>query len=223
MNLSYDKYGIRLELTEDIPVTLVLESESVFADFTGNLWNHYNGMESEILVVDGEKELNLARHADVILSPYMINCNDRRLLTRLYQDLTTKSKEVLVQDTAEIVGDIVGYMDKVVALVPYSIDYSLDPDIQGLFKLVDVKFNYREDDLIEQVISYIRLMHQVCGRFLFIFVGLRTYLNEEHMRSLYEDIKYEKIMLLDIENVQKSSIGIEKTFILDRDCCIIEI
>ena len=70
MNLSYDKYGIRLELTEDTPVTLVLESESVFADFTGNLWNQYNGMESEILVVDGEKELNLAKHADVILSPY---------------------------------------------------------------------------------------------------------------------------------------------------------
>lgn len=128
----------------------------------------------------------------------------------------------LIQEVAEINQNLVKFLDQVTNQVPYPIDFELELNLQALFKLYQVRVETEEGDLLNRVISYLKVMHRICNIKVYAFVGLKQYLQEEELRQLYEFVSYEKIFLVMLEAGESERLDSEKYWILDRDLCIIE-
>jgi CRISPR type II-A-associated protein Csn2 len=108
--------------------------------------------------------------------------------------------------------------------LPYPLDYSLNLDFPQLLKIYGVKIEMQDTELIERVVNYMRLSHQVLGTILFVFVHFRDYFTEEELSRLNEMTRYEQISVLMIENSMRSDDSLnEKWWIVDSDSCIIEV
>ena len=176
-----------------------------------------------MLLSEQEKEIQLTKSADIIWNPFAVDCNDRKILTRLHQMMKEQSDDYFLEKVGMLTSGIIDYLDAIAMTIPYPLDYSVDLDCQSLYKLFDVKIDFQSEDYRENLLNYIKIRHQICRSRLFIFVALKTFFTAQQLEELYEDLKYEKICLLDIENVQKSVLSCEKTILLDKDCCLIEL
>jgi CRISPR type II-A-associated protein Csn2 len=124
----------------------------------------------------------------------------------------------------EINSAVVSLFDEIGLHLPYPLDYSLNLDFQQLLKTYKIKIEMHDTELIERVVNYIRLSHQILGTSLFIFVHFRAYFSTGELAQIKEMVQYEQIVVLMIENnVNLDKATDEKWWIVDKDMCIIEI
>ena len=69
------------------------------------------------------------------------------------------------------------------------------------------------------LIRYIKLVVELLGVKLIIFVNLRSYLSDRQFRKLIQEIKYQEIKVLFIENQEKVCIEGGMRYIIDKDGC----
>ena len=101
----------------------------------------------------------------------------------------------------------------------YAVQFSDRLDIVGLLKAMDVKYEEIEEALLEHLIRYIKLVVELLGVKLIIFVNLRSYLSDLQFRKLIQEIKYQEIKVLFIENQEKVCIEGGMRYIIDKDGC----
>lgn len=82
---------------------------------------------------------------------------------------------------------------------------------------------YESTSILEHIVDYMRLFHQVCKVKVFVFVGIKAFLSEEEMLQLYQMATYENIELLLIEGRYYSCTKYERNVIIDKDRCLITI
>ena len=92
-------------------------------------------------------------------------------------------------------------------------------DLAGLLKAMDVKYEEIEESLLEHLIRYIKLVVKLLGVKLIIFVNLRSYLSDRQFMGLIQEIKYQEIKALFIENQEKACIEGGMRYIIDKDGC----
>jgi CRISPR type II-A-associated protein Csn2 len=150
--------------------------------------------------------------------------NEKKIINRVYNDIQELVEQNFYMQTAEINSAVVELLDEVETHLPYPLDYSLNLDFPQLLKIYGVKLEMQDTELIERVVNYMRLSHQVLGTILFVFVHFRDYFTEEELSRLNEMTRYEQISVLMIENSMRSDDSLnEKWWIVDQDSCIIEV
>ena len=222
MKIYDERDGLSFCLYEDSPVILSIEKVELFLEFVQSLWRQFNGMDGFLFLSDKEKEMKISKEAEVIVNPFQISLNDKRIINQIYKELSEVALEYCYEDTISINQKLIVYMDRILERIPYPVIYHEELDVIGLFKCFKIQFE-EETDFLERIVSYIRMLHQVCGISVMIFVGLKMYLTKEQLEMLYQTLVYEKIYFIDIENKFLSKIKSEKNFILDQDLCIIEV
>ncbi|SDM54302.1 type II-A CRISPR-associated protein Csn2 [Lachnospira pectinoschiza] len=223
MRIIESDLNINVDLAENKPVCLVVENRKCYSDLLNQLWLMDIGDVNDIRISENEDELKFSKIGSVILNPYLLDANDKKILNRIYQEINDIAINDNVNETLKIKEQIISYMENLINSVSYPLMYNLDFDITVLLKLLSTKIDDNCDSLLERIISYVKLYHQVLSTKLFIFVGLKLYLSDDDIVSLYENLKYEDVYLLDIENKQYGILEYEKTFIIDDDNCIIDV
>lgn len=221
MRLVIPPYDINIELKENTVNVLSVENPKAYSIILRDFWNQTQGMEGEILLSEGEKIYAMSKIMECVFNPFDIDCNDKKILNRLYQELKDYTVTNLVEENAELNSCILQYMDKIVDGVPYALDYIVDFDIVALLKIYGVSIQTSGETLLENIVEYLRVMKQICGISCFVFVGLKSYLNESELKQLYEFSFYEKINIIIIEPIHTPTLMGEKCWILDNDLCLI--
>ena len=101
----------------------------------------------------------------------------------------------------------------------YAVQFSDRLDIAGLLKAMDVKYEEIEESLLGHLIRYIKLVVELLGVKLIIFVNLRSYLSDRQFMGLIQEIKYQEVKALFIENQEKVCIEGGMRYIIDKDGC----
>ena len=114
-------------------------------------------------------------------------------------------------------------MERLLQEVPYHLTYKDEHEVQEFLKFADVKVDSESETLLEQIVEYLRVMNQICGCNICVFVHLKSYLNREELKQLYDFVNYQKIHLVLLEPSERERLEGEKIFIIDQDECIIEI
>lgn len=223
MKLVCSEYGLELELEENKVQVLLLEKQEIALTMTESIWKQSNGEEGIFILSDADKIHNIAKEVCVILNVFDINCNDRKILSRLYQEIALVAQEQMYEEVAETNGSIVKFLEDLLQRMSYDLDFQYELDILGLMKLYEVKIGAEGQNIVERLIDYIRCMHQICRVLYFVFAHLKQYLNTEQLKMLYEFAMYEKVFLILIEGVEREKVECEKYWILDKDMCIIDI
>ena len=223
MRMVYPPFGVDIDVSENHPAVLVMENPFMFQKLLGDLWKQLEGEEGDWILSQKDKILQISKTAVGIYNPFLLDCNEKRVLNKIYAELTETAVNVYSMETAELNGKIMDYLDALIQNVPYHLDSQIELDVSGLLKLYGIKVEMEQESLIERIIDYMKALHSVCRVDLFVFANLKHYLTDTEVMQLYELAAYEKMGLLLIEGSQKKKEISEKIWIYDQDLCMINL
>ena len=221
MRLVNAEMLLSIDIDENKPAILVIENQKVMAEVVKQLFELCNSREGDFVLSDIGKELSFDKAAEIIINPFSIDFNARKTQNKLHSELV-EAELCFVKEKTYIQTLIVNYMDKLIHDIPYEmISYELEVDSIKLFKLLDVRIEPQCNSLLERLVEYIKVLARLLMKKLVIIVNISNYLDSDEIDSLYEICSYHKIMLLFIESCEQCFRFPVKTYIVDRDKCMI--
>lgn len=222
MKIVNARYNLSLGLNENSVNVLVVEHPQVFADIVYSLFHQSCGGEGEFILSENNKELKFDKYMDLIIDPFSLELNNRKILNKLYAQLNSLGNECS-EKKDKINSEIVQILDDIVSISRYNnIDFQLDIGWIDIFKLYGVKFGKNYTSLLEKLIEYMKILTHICDISIICFVNCKSYLSSMEIQSLYQMAFYNKIHLILIESSEKEPNVNEKVFIIDCDKCLIE-
>ncbi len=223
MRLIHKDFNLEIELMENQISVLSIENKKVYTEVLKDLWNQTQGQDGRFILSEKDKQLKISKEMECIFNPFCLDCNDRKILNRLYQEMRDQADSYCQQEAIKLNTEINRFLDHLLMLMPYALDYNANLDVSGLFKLYTVEVQSQGETLLQRMTEYLRVMSKIGGVDNYIFVGLKQYLTVEELENLYEFVFYEKINLILVEAVQSPAISGEKGWIIDSDLCIIDL
>lgn len=223
MKLVHTGYHLDIPLKENQITVLSVEHPKAYSEILNDIWRQCQGDDGKFILSQQEKEKNIAKEMECIFNPFSLDCNDKKILNKLHSEIMYQADNFLQNEMVSLNQSIILFLEKAIQHVPYSIDYNVDVDFSSILKMYGVKIEYSYENLLEKIVEYLKVLRLVCNIHIFVFVGLKQYLTEEELKSLYEFVFYNKINLIIVEAIHSSHIEGEKCWLLDKDMCIIEL
>lgn len=198
----------------------ILESPEIFSEYVQELNNQIAGEEGRFVLSENEKELDLEKKAELIINPFGVDVNSRKILNKLYTELSELSKtEQMYTKTVELFQNMQEYMFELEQCTDYILEFDHDLDMIALLKAMNIRYENKEVNQLERLIQYIKILSSAAGIRLFIFVNIRSYLSEEQMQEIVKELCYQEVHALFIENQQRSCMKGGRQYIIDKDRC----
>lgn len=223
MKIVHPLLEIPIVLSENIVNTIVVENPNAFAAMVSELVAQLNGKEGQFILSDELKQLSIDSHVELVLEPFSLDLNQRKVIARLY----SKLKDVAVESefyisTKDLVSRIVSYTDRIAQTVDYPLEYSSEIDMTSVFKLVDLRLEDNHETVLEKILDYMTIIQEFLGVSFFVFVNIKSFLAEEDLRELHKATGYKKFRILLFENASREKFcESEKVYIIDSDLCSI--
>ena len=222
MKLIERELGIELELKENQVSILIIENISRRLSIINQLYRQVLGQEGAWILVDAEKTYDIRKTCDIILEPFSLELNNRRVRSKLYEEIKEIANDECYEVGLRLHSDICNYLEIVLQKIPYPIQYDDSWDVNNILKMYNVEILDENDNIYEKILNYIRMMNQICGIQIFIIINAKQFFSETEIVELYKIISYSKINLILIEfNTSSNRLSQEDIYILDVDDCII--
>ena len=166
MKLVNPRLGLEVELSENQVLNITVESPVKFSEVVYHICRQAGGEEGEFILSDIEKELSMGKRTVVINNPLTVNCEEKRILSQLYKNLSEKILEDHFEEFATVNQKVIQFMDKVTSSSEYNLTYDVDFQAAGLIKYCNVHMDSCYDNLTEKFIDYLRTMKQICTNHL---------------------------------------------------------
>lgn len=223
MRLVCNEYGLNLEIKENLINVLVIESPVIFARITGELFNQIGGEPGGFVLSEKDAIKTISKEAEIIINPFIVDCNEKRILQKIYQELNDEINDSMIEKTVYLQGQMIAYLEEVTQRLPYPLEFDVEENMIGFFKLCHVEIDNQGKALIEKIINYVKMLNQICNIHIVFLVNIKLYLSQAELEELYKCAFYEKINLILLENLQKEKVECESICILDKDMCIIDV
>ena len=221
MRLLCSAYNLKLDFPENEIQVLRIESSSIFLELVEMFWKQSQTGEGEFVYSRSNMEKRLDKEADLILNPFQIDINNRKILTKVYQELKENALGPHLEETLKVENHLEQFIIALCNDADYPLSYTENPDITSFFKLYEVKLDETDTDTIQRLVQYVKMMHRVLNTQLFIFVNLKDYFSNELLEELYRTLLYEKVGILLVERHESEKIVPERVTIIDKDACLI--
>jgi CRISPR-associated protein Csn2 len=221
MRLVYTEYNITVNFEENQICVLYLENPRCFTRAVQDLWLQQQGKKGAWILSEADKELPIDKSMESIINPLATDSNDRRILKKLYQDMTQDMQEKYLNCFTEVNAKMTDFINQLMEEQPYPLEMCMNPDISDLFKIYDVHFDTASSEFCEQLISYMKIWHQVGKVECFAFVNLKSYLSDTEYAAFCKQIFYEKIHVILIEScyLEQKKFDFESVKIIDENLC----
>lgn len=222
MRLIERELGLDIELKENIISVVVIEKVELRLRIIDELYSQINGIEGNWILVENEKQFDLSKSVDMILEPFSVELNSKKIKNKLYQDIKEVAQEYYFSQGMELHSNICGYIENVLEKIPYPIKYDAEWNLLEILKVYGVELEEESESKCGKLFNYIKLVNNVCGNSVFILVNIKQYLTEQQVLELYKLVMYSKIQLVLIEfNMYNEKNNVEDIYVLDADGCII--
>ena len=221
MRLSYDLMRAQIEWDENNHANeWVVESPMLFRKIIGEM-RVDTDEELRLKFFDKEKEMKLSSDVDVIFNPVKLDFNPRKVNVTLMKILVKASiSEDFYLSTNKFKTKIIKYLSEVVDSEHFGFEIESDDfSIDQIAKAVNFHIVGDEDDFVELITDYLEVMTELGGIKLFIFVGLRGYLEDDELKRFVKNLKDRQIDILLFENVDRGVVKEIPRVIIDRDLC----
>lgn len=221
MRIVCPEYGLDFNVSECEVTELVIESSDNLLIFMERLLGQYKGEDSFWMLSQNGEELNFNKMVDIETNPFELNINNRKILSKVYQEMINDACDMNRNEIAELKMMMEKFIIDICASSEYRLEYNGNIDYIDLLKMFDVRISEENGDICECIVAYIKLMHRLINKSLFIFVNFRSVLSDFYMKTIYETLQYEQVAIIMIERVDYGFLDFEKRVIIDKDCCII--
>ncbi len=219
--LAYSKRNIKIEMSEEKVSVLVIENPVVMREILQELEEQLQGNSGEgILSIDYEP-VSIAKNLFLINDPLNIDCNDRKILTRLYQNIIDEEKTQYCEGKDNFDRAYLEYLREICLLSPLPLVYDEKLNLGELLKSAHVTIDYTTGSYVENLWNFIKAISDLFHVKVFAFVNLKCFLSEQELDLLYKQCFYEKKQLFLIESHDTPFRKDEKKYIIDADGCVI--
>ena len=221
MKLVNAELFLNIDIEENTPTVLAIENPKVLTSVVSQLYGMCNSGEGDFILSEDGKQLSIERTAEIIINPFQIDFNSRKIQSKLYSELLD-AEVFYSEDKALIQTLIIEYLDKLTQNVPYEmITNELDMDSMKLLKMFEVRIEPQCNSLLEKLVEYTKLLARLLKKGLLVFINISNYLGTEELNALFEICNYNKIKVLLIEHYELCLPFHVKTYIIDKDKCMI--
>lgn len=221
MKLLHKDFGFVFEMKENTKSLLVVESPSVFLKLIRELYSEISEEESKFVLSEDDVPVKMKDCLNCIINPLDITLNERKLLNKLGELL---KKEILFSDLLvemnEVISVIESYALHIMQYADWDLTCSDKIDVQSLLKFLGIQFYDKQETLVEKIMDYVKISHELLGIKCFVFVHLLSYLTEYELQKFYEYAEYQKVNILLLESHQpKRMERFSNVVIIDKDAC----
>lgn len=221
MKLVNAELLLNIDIEESKPTVLTVENPKIMADIVGQLHELCNSGEGDFVLAEDGKQLSLEKSTEIIINPFLIDYNSRKIQSKLYSELL-EAETSYVEEKALIQTLIIEYLDRLIQNVPYEmISNELDLDSMKLFKMFEVRIEPQCNSLLEKLVEYTKILSRLLMKKLLVFVSISNYLDVNELNALYKICNYNKMKVLFIESHELCLPFHIKTYIIDNDKCMI--
>lgn len=220
MKLVHADFSRQIEIRQQSAAQWVIESPALFAQYLQELYWQWEGQDGSFVLVDGNKELDFAKSVELIVNPFAVNLQDKRVVNKLYQELQTIAVgETMYQQTTEALHALHQYFYELEQQSPYMLTMNQSIDLAAIFKALGVQMECEDNTFFENLHLYIRVLAELLGKKLIVFVQIGRYFTLLQRTQLQETAAHHDIALLFIETQELDyANGIPK-YIIDSDGC----
>ena len=210
---------LSIDLDENIPTQWVIEKPSLMAEVVSEIFEQCQNGSGSYILSDDQKELPMERWAEIIVNPFLIDFNSRKIQNRLYNELIDAG-EGYVEDKSYIQSLIIGYLDKLIQEVPYQmITSNLEIELAKLLKMYEVRLEPQYSTLLEKLVEYSKVLTRLLEVHFLVLVNICSYLETDELKEFMQMCSYLKLHILLIESEEKRLPIPSRTYIIDRDLC----
>ena len=221
MRLVCNAYGLDFSFDENHVAELLIENSEAFLRFLTQMNAQFRGEDDLLILSEADKELRLDKMADVIIDPFQMDVNNKKILTKIYQSIVEESQDTNLEWLLNLKSELERYIMDACEKSEYALTYDSNPDFADLLKMFDVHVDNTEMDMAERLISYVKLSHRVLNTSFFIFVNLKSYFSSKKLEQIFQTLCYEQVNILLLERYDSNVCEYEKRVIIDKDACVI--
>lgn len=220
MKLAHPELTGQLLLSNEKPCMWVIESPKDFSSYTWELFRQSEGEEGRFVLSEGEKEKDISKYAEVLFNPFTANINDRKVLNKLYSELSVLAAgEEMYMRTQEIKNNLLSYFLELEHASSYMLETDTDLDVTGIFKIMGIRFSSYTDDFVGNLNQYIKIMAELMHKKVIVLVNIGSFVSEDQLEQILQNAVYSEIALLMIENMQRKLKDEVYQYIIDKDGC----
>ena len=221
MKLVNAELFLDIDIEENKPTVLTIENAMIMTDVVGQLCELCNSGEGDFVLSEDGKQLSFEKATEIIINPFLIDYNSRKIQSKLYSELL-EAEASYVEEKALIQTLIIEYLDRLIQNVPYEmISNELDLDSMKLFKMFEVRIEPQCNSLLEQLVEYKKILSILLKNKFLVLVSISNYLDVNELSALYTICNYNKMKMLLIERHELYLPFNTKTYIIDKDKCMI--
>lgn len=220
MKLVHPDFEYQLRMDCQKGCQWVIEPPELLTKYVWELIRQSEGREGNFVLSEEGKEKNIAKSLEIIVNPFEINVNDKRILSRLYAELVVEAmNDNMYLATREIQGKLQNYFANLEQSTDYILTVDEEIDLVSIFKAIGVRMECDAEDFMGNIILYIRLLARLLRKEVVVFVNLSCYFTVEQLKELVKSASYSEISILLIESRQWGCSNFLNRYIIDRDYC----
>lgn len=219
MKLAHPQISSVFDFTENNINTVVIENSRFFRELVEDLTGQTSGASGKsVLSVDG-RIIDFSKNAEIISQFVPFDINQKSLLSKIY---TAIEKEAVNENyylrTQELLQNMENYILDLAFVLPCDV-YCSKLNIGNIIKSLGLLLQKENYSLIENLLDYMDLTCQLDREKLFVFINLRSYLDDEEMECFFKTAKKHDFKIFLVDNCEKRKLNFEKRLVIDEDLC----
>ncbi len=182
------------------------------------VFNDFN--DENIFLYEGTEILEAKKYLRYLGNITYLNLNKPNLLKKVYKYLEEKAEKYYVDDLECLKSEVFKFIFKIIDDLDYHIDFEKEFNVSKIFESVQINYGDEENSVVDIICEYMDLINRIEHKNIFIFNDLRSLVDEDELRNIYDysmENKYNLILLeqfLLYDNFEDESV-----FVLDYDLC----
>ena len=214
--------GIDIDIYENEVNELIIENKNLFTETIDKLIKQVSGEDGDFVLSENNKVLKFEKCSDIIVDYFTMTPNNKKTLNKLYANLENVANNY-VEEKADLNARIISMLDRVSTSVGGAeLTFNLDYKWSDLFKLYNLEFEANYSDIVNKMISYIKILSYYSDIRLLFLVNIRTFLTNEELQRIFEISNYCKINLFLLESLESGEKDEVNRYIIDNDLCFID-
>lgn len=202
--------------------TLIIENPKLFREMLTDINNQYAGMEGGFYLYDDFKEYSVNKELELINSPLLQSVNDKKIISKLYEELKREIVESEYERFKEIENNIIGFLKKLIFNSNVELDINESIEISDVLKTSGVKIQdqFFDFNLTGKLLQGLIVLDIFIHPKAIVCINIRDLFSKEEWEEFVKEVILRGINLVIIESHHNGVvISDEKIYTIDKDLC----